>query len=266
LKILNRKALHPLFLVCTARQPKTPAHPRSCAADQTGPLVSLLLTVFYLRPYRARTPREHTRWDGLDGLVRAGAHQCRCTRPYGLASLPCCCAGTRGCPPRLLAKLQSHRVRPPLVPGAPATLASRYKTHGRLSLFTIPSRRCQYLKEESESRGKERSREGGKQRKKKKLEHRAGSIASSAARDLPTFTVLESTRAPPSTRLRHADVPLCCHLPPSVRTHGHPRHVVAAKSSTFLLTHYHDETEDARHLLDDRRVSRRSCRCPRTAS
>jgi hypothetical protein len=58
------------------------------------------------------------------------------------------------------------------VPGAPATLASRYKTHGRLSLFTIPSRRCQYLKEESESRGKERSREGGKQRKKKKLERR----------------------------------------------------------------------------------------------
>jgi hypothetical protein len=60
--------------------------------------------------------------------------------------------------------------------------------------------------------------------------HRAGGIVSSAARDPPTFTVLESTRAPPSTRLRHADVPLCCHL------------------------------------LDDWRVSRRSCRCPRTAS
>jgi hypothetical protein len=50
-------------------------------------------------------------------------------------------------------------------------------------------------------------------------------------------------------RRRHAYAmptsPMCCHLPPSVRTHGHPRHVVAAKSSTFLLTHYHDEAEDA---------------------
>jgi hypothetical protein len=67
-------------------------------------------------------------------------------------------------------------------------------------------------------------------------------------------------------KLRHTDVALCCHLLPSVRTHGHPRHVVAAKSSTSLLTHYRDKAEDARHLLDDRHVSRRSCRCPRTAS
>jgi hypothetical protein len=96
--------------------------------------------------------------------------------------------------------------------------------------------------------------------------HRTRSIASSAARDLPAFTVLESSRAPPSACLHHTDVAPCCHLLPSVRTHGHPRYVVTAKSSTSLLTCYCDEAEDARHLLDDLHGSRRSCRRARTAS
>jgi hypothetical protein len=93
------------------------------------------------------------------------------------------------------------------------------------------------------------------QRRRKKLKpshrchisgvpRRTRSITSSAARDLPAFAVLESSRAPPSARLHHADVALCCHLLPSVRTHGHPCHVVAAKSTTSLLIRCRDEAED----------------------